>query len=55
MTSDIRAQTRYADRETRERETWTSPEVEELSVEEIVDLADVKIAFAHTTDGCDLG
>ena len=35
--------------------TWSAPQVEELSIEEIVDLAEIKIAFANTNTGCDQG
>jgi hypothetical protein len=33
---------------------WSKPEVGELSIEEVVDLAEVRIGFARTTTSCDI-
>jgi hypothetical protein len=32
--------------------TWVTPEIEVLSIEEVLDLADVKTAFAELNGSC---
>lgn len=36
------------------RPEWVAPEMDELSVEELVDLAEIKIAFANTNTSGDV-
>jgi len=37
------------------KKRWRKPELEGLSVEELVDLAELKVAFANTNSSGDVG
>ncbi len=52
MASETRLQTQMSKTDSG-KSPWTTPQVEDLSVEEIVDLAEIKVAFANTNSCAD--